>query len=73
MMIVRTKFAKRIDISYNTDDEADTIIADINLQLRGHDDFENGRIVVDRNTDKKTVYVIFYEDCTCWPLPKISV
>jgi len=73
MLIVRTKFAKRITISYVTSDEADTIESDVNLQLRGNPDYENGRIVVGRNTDDKFVYVNFYEDCTEQPFQKVSV
>jgi len=73
MMIVRTKTAKRITVSYATSDEADTIESNINLQFRGNVDYENGRIVVGRNTDDNFVYINFYEDCTEQPFQKVNI
>lgn len=73
MMTVRTGYHKRIDISYRTDEEADTLEADLVIQLRGNEDYENNRIVVGRNTDEMKVYVIFYNDILNTPPQKVLV
>jgi len=62
MMIVRTKFSKKITIECDWEDMAVMLTKSLNEQLWDNEDYQNNRIIVDR--EGLTVRVYFYQDMT---------
>lgn len=73
VMTVRTKYKRKIKIYYHGVVQGNSIMKSIKSQLADNDDYNCGRISVDKCKDGDDTYICVYVFCDAKRIPKITI